>query len=84
MDLVLREHSVADEHFHVLRMHERRQRFRRGLQVRQAPAFGFLHPGCIIAVAVENDAPVVLYSPLDQFAQVRFEIGAVFEFVREL
>ena len=51
----------------------------RGAQVQQAALLGFLDPALIIAVAVEDNALVLMYNVLDKVVQSSFKVVSLFE-----
>ena len=53
------EHAVAGHELHVFVQQEGAQGVGGGGQIGKAPALGLGHPGAVIAVAAEDDAPVL-------------------------
>ena len=74
---------MGGQHIHIFLIQQMRHAVRRGAVVEQSALFGgFLNPGIVIAVAVENDTLVVPDGLTDHFMQCSFEIRRVLKAVR--
>ena len=67
------EHAGLVEELQVLRVEHGREGLGRGVQVGQAAPCGFLHPGLGVAVAVEDNALVVLEDGLNDLLEAFVE-----------
>ena len=70
---------VAGEELNVLLTEVVGHAVGRGAQVQQAALLGFLDPALIIAVAVEDNALVLMYNVFDKVVQSGFKVVGLFE-----